>query len=318
MLCGMEIKTRLSGESVLASAASGGAREELWAQARAWVGRLLALFDRTVLRTTGIRRAHGAQLSLWLMQAEAGLRRLILAAALMMTPPGMRQGLRHEGRTPRVPARPRAFRIFGLRGAGGSRPQARVARPPCPYGHLRFPGDPLLRLGEAAPSQRSGHNGGPLLPRLRPPHPLDRHGRLSRQDPDWRAPPERERPALFVTVSEYPRCAPRPKRTPYDPEALPDSLHDWRRCYDEWQKLVPAPALAARLDVIERIAAHPAAAIARTARRLGALRERIRALARLARPPRRLPRRAIRRTALVPDGGGARFAAACHAALDSS
>jgi len=96
---------------------------------------------------------------------------------------------------------------------------------------------------------------------------------------------------------------------------LPDSLYDWRRHHDEWQRLVPATALAARLDAIERITANPGAAILRTARRLQCARERTFALARAARPATRPPRRA-RHVATM--GHASNFALTCHDRLADS
>ena len=150
---------------------------------------------------------------------------------------------------------------------------------PKPYGHIPFPADPLLSLGVTQTRPAPPHAA-------RQRNPLDRWVRLSRRDPDWRPPEAQSR----TDRPAQPRPSARSQR--HAPQTLPDSLHDWRRHHDEWQRLVPAPALAARLDAIERITANPAATILRTARRLQGARERTLALARAARdPPRDRQRR---------------------------
>ncbi|MDP3492799.1 MAG: hypothetical protein Q8R82_06765 [Hyphomonadaceae bacterium] len=283
----------------------------LWSEARDWVSFILAKFDRATMRTTGIRREHGARLAIWLLGVESSIRRLILTAALTLTPPSQRTRASRAQPAPAQP-RPKTFRIFRLHAqdATAQRQHTRRASAPAPYGHIRFPADPLLALG-APPSsaRRHGDNGGPRLPRSRAPNPLDRHGRLSRQDPDWRAPEQSTRPSM---PRDPHAKRTRTQRAPHNPEALPPSLHDWRRHHDEWQRLIPAPGLAARLDALERIAANPDAAILRTARRLTRSRERALALARAARPASRTPRR-VRHVQTA--GHAPRFAEACHDAL---
>lgn len=284
----------------------------LWNEARNWVAFILGGIDRTEMRETGIRRERGARLSIWLLNVECAIRRLILTAALALTPPQQRQRASRQRLTPHKP-RPPAFRIFRLHAetTTPSRRHARSVSTRAPYAHIRFPADPLLALG--APHARAAHrthNGGPPLAQPRKPNPLDRQGRLSRQDPDWRAPEE--------SASRQPRRdSPRSRqqrraRLPHDPDAFPPSLHDWRRVHDEWQRLIPAPGLAARLDALERITANPAAAILRTARRLAHSRNRALALARTAAPPTRTPRR-VRHVQTA--GHSERFARNSHAAF---
>ncbi|RYD97541.1 MAG: hypothetical protein EOP61_16545 [Sphingomonadales bacterium] len=135
-------------------------------------------------------------------------------------------------------------------------------------------------------------------------HPLDRWVRLSRNDPDWRAPPERDfvDPDLHRDLNDAAINAilqddwqsdiwlPTGEKLKRKKPQRLDSTADWRRCHDEWQKLVPAPNLAARLDALARATANPHALIQRTARRLQSGRDRTLALARAARPITRLPR----------------------------
>lgn len=243
------------------------------------------------------------------MHIEGAVRRLILAAALVFTPPDVR---RNAGcalaREPAACPRRRGFRVIRLVSGEAARepatPLERKATPK-PYGHLPFPADPLLSLGV-------------MQTRHAPPHaarqrnPLDRWGRLSRRDPDWRAPEE--------TPSAAPRAAHRhSSRTGHGPharEATPDgldaSLHDWRRRHDEWRRVIPAPDLAARLEALQRIADNPAAAIASTARRLARARDRALMLAQAAAPLADPPRRA---THIATAGHTLAFAQRCRDAL---
>ena len=287
------------------------ALRSLWSQARGWIAFVLRGCDRTVMRTTGIQREEGARIAIWLQGVESAVRRLILTAALVLTPPAQRARLRATRLSPASRAQ-RSFRIFSLREPSTSPSRGRAHNAPTrtPHGHIPFPADPILALG--APRVRApriGHNGGPPMPRTRAPNPLDRHGRLSRQDPDWRPP---EHAASHRIASDALPRAPRRPRPPRDPEALPPSLYDWRRHYDEWERLIPAPGLAARLDALERVAANPGAIIVRTARRLIHAKERALALARVAKPALRKPHR-VRH--VEPEMWIPLFAQACHSAL---
>src|SRR5262245_24760403 len=176
----METDAHSMGDQT-ASALPQGLRE-LWREACAWTVWLFGALDLAMLRTAGVDRTFGARLGGWLMHVEAGVRRLILAAALSLTPPAIRPAAIRKAASARKPAARRtAFRIFALRGTGASRPAA--PRPPQllrPYAHILFPGDPLLRLGA------SPRIAEPRRFAYRRPNPLDRWGRLSRQDPDWR------------------------------------------------------------------------------------------------------------------------------------
>lgn len=270
----------------------------LWAEACEWAGWLANMFSLDKLRA-GIRRETGARLAIWLRDIEGAVRRLILAAALALSPPAQRTPRTcASARTqPRVAGKRRpAFHIFRLNGAGET--PAHATPPgtphPRPYGHIPFAADPLLSLGalHAArhPNARRQH-----APRRR--NPLDRWVRPSRQDPDWRLSEDDD--TLMFSAPAAPRASPprtpRPPRATHDlaaiPASLPASLYDWHRRYDEWERAVPAPDLAARLEALVHIVANPAAAIARAARRLHAARAAILPLARnaskLPGPPRR-------------------------------
>jgi len=267
----------------------------LWAEACEWAGWLAGMFSLDKLRA-GIRRETGARLTIWLRDIEGAVRRLILAAALVFTPPAQR--------TPRTCASARtqpqaagkrrpAFHIFRLNGAGETPAHTTPPGPsrPKPYGHIPFAADPLLNLGAL---HATSHASAPRQHAPRRRNPLDRWVRPSAPGPRL-APVRRRRHAYVQRARRAPRIAAtpaarraRPRRIP---ESLPASLYDWRRRYDEWERAVPAPDLAARLEALAHIAANPAAAIARAARRLYAARATILPLARnastLPGPPRR-------------------------------
>ncbi len=285
----------------------------LWRETRDWISFILSNFDRAALRTTGIRRESGARISSWLLGVESAVRRLILAAALALTPPTSRSTPRRARLSqPASPSRPAPFRIFRIHGSGAPTRCSRGQRPPAPYGHIHFPADPILSLGPRPTGiPHAQHNGGPPLRRIRSRNPLDRWVRLSRHDPDWRPPEPRIAPPASVAHRLSRKRTP---RAAHIPQSLPESAWDWRRHHDEWLKLVPAPALAARLDALERITANPAHAILRTARRLMGERDRTLALARAARPVSRQPRRA-RHIQIADDAP--RLAQTCHDRLAS-
>lgn len=280
----------------------------LWGEACAWVGWLLNMFDRDALRATGLKRATGARLNIWLMNIEGALRRLVLAAALAFTPTAPRKAPACAAArvlpTASSVRRP-GFCVFRLGGAGEARAATPPAAPSRPYGHILFPSDPLLRLGPAHPPAPRHTRGA------RQRNPLDRWGRLSRRDPDWR-PPEGET-SFGDALPPCPRQrqdAPRAHRA-RDPAALPESLHDWRRHHDEWERLVPAPQLAARLEALAHLMAHPDAVIARAARRLRHAR------ASSVRETGAMPGTPRRAAHIATMGHTQAFATRCHEALVS-
>jgi hypothetical protein len=115
----------------------------LWQEACGWVAWLASVFDRNVLKTTGVNRSAGARLSLWLLDIEGAVRRLLLAAALAFTPPAPRKP--HACAAARTqpaaaPTRRHGFCIFRLRGAGqATHAAAPSARQPKPMATSRSP-----------------------------------------------------------------------------------------------------------------------------------------------------------------------------------
>lgn len=300
----------------------------LWKEAANFIVCVLLQVDRDKVRA-GIDRTQGARLSIWLSGAECALRRLILIAAFAFTPAPLKP---QPARKPasRASTAPRGFRVFHVLGVGdATRTSRHTERPPVPYGHLRFAADPMLALGRNyLPRITHRHNGGPVMPRVRLRNPLDRWGRLSRDDPDWRPPesnphrarrkpePQAEPESDDDFAVDYDRgfyylAAPRGRR----PRIIRDSRPDWRRCYDEWNRLVPAPSLAARLDALNRIIADPAAIIRRTARRLLSNRKHTKFLVRDAYPKIAMPRRARH---VVTSGHAQELAHAAQVKLDTS
>jgi hypothetical protein len=316
-------------DTSLPAALRAAALAPLWAEAKAFVGFLFEMFSPARLREQGISRRGGARLSIFLANVEAGLRRLILVAALAFTPPAIvkRKLTRPPPPRPATPAaaKPRraGLRIIHLPSADGTPaiPSQLVPRyrPPQyrPYGHIPFPGDPLLSVVRAKPSF-----GRIFAVPTR--NPLDRWGRLSRRDPDWRPPIFIERDRSYDTSPDRDEeedgdTLPRPKRKRNPPQAnegLPESLWDWRRCHNAWNDPVPAPDFAARLDALRRAIDNPQALITHTARRLQASREAARAYAATRAPNLRRPTRTLD---IDTSNYRADFAPRCHARiLDSS
>ncbi|HOY79414.1 MAG TPA: hypothetical protein PLN33_16480 [Hyphomonadaceae bacterium] len=279
------------------------ALRKLWREARGLVAWLVTAIDRPALSTTGISREQGAKVSIWLMNIEASVRRLILSAALTFTLPTPRTIACAHTPAPRKHALTRrpGFCVFRLAGASETpaiptqlqRTTTPTARKP--FSHIAFPSDPLLNLGA---SQRGHAHATPPPITRHARHPLDRWVRPARQDPDWRS--HEDENAMFADREhdedtpkrKRAKREPRPKSEPRDPNELPYSLHDWRRCHDEWQRHVPAPDLAARLDALTRITQDPRAAITSAARRLARSRLTTTTLARRATPRTNVPRRA--------------------------
>jgi len=294
----------------------------LWKEAANFIVCVLLQVDRDQVRS-GIDRTQGARLSIWLSGAECALRRLILVAALALTPTPLKpQPTRPPTQRASTAPRMRGFRVFHMLGEGGSmrtQPQQLKHKP---YSHLRFAADPMLALGRNYMSRVTHrHNGGPVMTRARLRNPLDRWGRLSRNDPDWRPPepnPNRaaRKPTPKAELDPHTGLATQPHKRRHKRNVIRhDSTADWRRCYDEWNRLVPAPTLAARLEALNRIIANPAAIIQRTARRLQFNRERTKFLARDACPKIAMPRRTRH---IVTSGQAQTLAINAHDKLDSS
>ncbi len=287
----------------------------LWKEAGAFVAFLLELFSPDHLRDTGINRERGAQLSIYLANIEAGIRRLILAAALVFTPPAPqpRAARTQPPRAKPVARKHRAGLCIIRLPSTESTPAipsqlAAMRRPPAPkpYGHMPFPCDPLLSL----PPRRKHSIGRIFAIPLR--NPLDRWVRLSRRDPDWRPPEPSYRSPRPRIESDDETKRRRKRSEPQTSAGLPDSLWDWRRCHAAWNDPVPAPDFAARLEALSRAIANPQALITHTARRIHARREATLAHALPRTPNLRTPRRArdIDRYFYRED-----FAPRCHARI---
>lgn len=263
-------------ESDTGAAAMPARLRSLWAEACDRVAWLTGMFDRNALKTTGLSRLFGARVSIWLMNIEGAVRRLILAAALAFTPPApgpKRVCAAARAHSPASSSRRPGFRVFRLHSEAETarRDSTRAPRAAKPYGHIPFPADKLLYIG--------GHPHAPLAtgattPRAR--NPLDRWVRPSRQDPDWRASEDstffRDHASRDATsrAAARPRAGFQPKPPPKAHEDIPPSLLDWRRQHDAWTQPVPAPDLAARLEALAHVIANPLSAIASAARRLRA------------------------------------------------
>lgn len=268
----------------------------LWDEAKAFVAFIFEMFSPEHLRATGVNRRRGALLSIWLANVEAGIRRLILAAALVFTPPAPRPRKSPAHASPQKPAtkKRRAGLCIIRLPSSESTPAipsqlAAMRRPPepRPYGHMPFPCDPLLSLPPRAKRSIGRLFAIPFR------NPLDRWVRLSRRDPDWRPPepsfrPKRPKPAR----NEDDDRIPQKRRKPQANEGLPLSLWDWRRCHDAWNDPIPAPDFAARLEALHRAIANPQALITCTARRIQATRDATRAYAVPRAPNLRTPKRA--------------------------
>ncbi|RYG37559.1 MAG: hypothetical protein EON93_03450 [Burkholderiales bacterium] len=293
---------------------------QLWAEAAAFVGFIFEMFCPDRLRTTGVSRRRGALLSIFLANVEAGIRRLILAAALVFTPPALRPRARSTQTHPTNPSpkKHRAglciLRLPSMESTPAIPSQlASRRRPPAPtpYGHMPFPCDPLLSL---PPRKKPGI--GRLFP-LPFRNPLDRWVRQSGSRRDRRPPEPSSRPTRpKIARDEDAERIPQKRRAPQANEGLPESLWDWRRCHDAWTNPIPAPDFAARLDALRRAIANPQALITSTARRIALTRAATRAYAATRAPRLRPPKRArdIDRSHYGED-----FAPRCHARiLDTS
>jgi hypothetical protein len=241
----------------------------LWARTCEWVYRWSAVFSPEEILRDGLSRRFALRCCAWLAPLEAAVRRLIIAAALAFDPAQLSLA------NPATPVAPRtspttrktasrtSFRIFSLR-PSQSRPGSAspIRRRAALQRHLPFPGDDLLRLGPSGPLRRR-------LPSLRQPHPLIRQCPVFHNDPDY--------------IQREPRFRP-PRRGDREPVArpapnaadgcLPKRLYaetageEWRRVDMEWERVLPAPGLAARITALIRVVEDPQRQVRRLARRL--------------------------------------------------
>ncbi len=240
----------------------------LWARVCGWVMRWSGVFSPAEILRDGLSRRLALRCCSWLVPLEACVRRLIIAAALAFDParlsPNRVVASQPRGRHPVKANQPAGFRVLSLRGANTPRAAASSrgpgARPPR---HLPFPGDSLLRLGPARLRQPQ--------PSLRQPHPLIRRGRIYRYDPDYIPREERWQPLYPAERrSRAPPDAQASRSFRAQPHAEVWTAEEWRRVDMEWERILPAPGLAARIAALIRVVEDPASQVRRLARRLAA------------------------------------------------
>jgi hypothetical protein len=247
----------------------------LWARVRDWLVRWTAVFAPDEILRDGLSRRFALRCCNWLWPLEAAVRRLIIAAALAFDLSGLALASSRPGpRTPEKPPSSRAtgFRVVSIRGAGAPRiaavlyktATARTER------HLAFPSDDLLRLGAPHPRQgaRIAAGGG---------NPLRRRGRIRPTDPDYIPASEADyantSEDLFGSSNDR---EPSPGRDPgfrrdLGVRAPRRADHDeWRRIEAEWERILPAPGIAARITALAGVLNSPEPCILRLARRLAA------------------------------------------------
>jgi len=276
----------------------------LWAEARWWVAQLLLVFgDVTGIARIGLTRRLALICRNWLWSIEGMARRLIIAAALALDPSKLTPVAKPKRRPVTSSVQPAqdqkeqgakrkpsaAFRIFSIHRwrppllvvnwdmmmAWKPRPK-RKARGPLPlHRHLSFPADDLLLIGVADLHRK--HKPG-----LRRRSPLDRRGRISRWDPDYRGRSEEEElasynrhffgpfPERILPIDRPPEDKPAPRpRDIHDPYRI-GSAFEFRRIEDEWTRVIPAPDLAGRIAALARVMEKPECFIERLARQLHA------------------------------------------------
>jgi len=295
----------------------------LWAEARHWVERCLAVFGEPAqLAAVGLSRRLALRYRKWLWCIEGAVRRLIIAAALVIDPASLARATRapsQPGATAEAVTRRErgaAFRIFaaGQRHACASTPEtASPNPPPQPHRHVPFPADDLLAIAAAEPHAR------PRKPSPRRLNPLDRRGRATRWDPDYSEDPRDAQDdwQRFSFVGPRDRDAstgpPRRERSHRDtasPYGFSSDLPEWRRIDEEWARVIPAPDLGARIAALCRVMENPARSITRLARLIEKRRRLAQELAAIPAPILRKPRRDPTPDPLCPD-----LLARSHAAI---
>jgi hypothetical protein len=250
-------------------------RPSLWDRVREWLATWMAVFPPDEILRDGLTRRFALRCCNWLWPLEATVRRLIIAAALACVPAKLVPAPSQPGpRKPHKSSSPRgaSFHIVSIRGGGASRivsPSARAAARP--ERHLPFPSDALLRLGAPRPHPGVGMVG-------RRDNPLRRRGRIRPSDPDYSTPASE---ADYANCSDLLFGSPKERKPP--PERGPDVCHrmyfriplesddsEWRRIEKEWERILPAPGLAARIAALAIVLDSPEPHIHRLARRLAA------------------------------------------------
>jgi hypothetical protein len=243
----------------------------LWAVARHWVALLEQIYEPDVIAATGITRSFGLRCSRWLWSIEGLVRRLIIAAAakfdLAQLPdliPGRRNPVRPHKRAapsvsftvlPRIPGRQPHAADTSLRAAKTAE-----------HRHLVFPGDGLLHLFP----RRDRRNSRPAYVRTR--NPLERRGRISPWDPDYRG---SRAGHLTIHARQLKSRESEPRAGRSSPCRRSSSLHgggipEWKRIELEWERVIPSHRLAGRIRALMRVIEKPERWVERTARRLAA------------------------------------------------
>ena len=260
----------------------------LWARVRHWLATWTAIFPPEEILRDGLTRRLALRCCNWLWPLEAAVRRLIVAAALAfdaakLSPASPQQRSRKPEKHPPSPLKPAGFRILSLRGAGEPRGAISAARSAGrAERHLPFPSDDLLRLG----SPPSRHH--PKLV-VRRDNPLHRHGRIRPTDPDYRPGSEADDSSELHPGTPGDRT-PQPERERDAGRGLCFRIplksddSEWRRIEKEWERILPAPGIAARITALAGVLGSPGPHIRRLARRL-ATEPGLAALLRAAPPP---------------------------------
>lgn len=253
--------------------ATGPFARGLWRDVRWWLHHALNVFGAfEELTTTGLNRALGRRLAIWLYTIECTVRRLILAAAfaLGVAPIAARASAPRVSTTATTRTRRARFIVFArhIANVAGRAPRAIIASThgnPS-HRHATLTRDPLLTLGAPQVIRRQRNPSaprGPLVARQKP---------LSRYDPrrvfrsDWESELER-RTRLALARPRTNRL--RRKLTSEeraDMYAAGEQLHAWK--VQEAARDIPATNLAHKLQALARLMLDPTRIITRTARRL--------------------------------------------------
>jgi hypothetical protein len=259
---------------------TGPYRTGLWARAWEWLATWLAVFPPHEILRDGLTRRLALRCCNWLWPLEATVRRLIIAAALAFDPAGLTPALdqasrktanrKPASRAPSAAPKMPGFRVVSIRGWGAARTTQRVGAPCSITRHLPFPADDLLRLG-------SPHRRRNVKPALHRPNPLHRQDRILSSDPDYIPDSETD----YANSSEL-LFGSRKDREPRSEQASDPFRHfryrvpiesedsEWRRIEKEWERVLPAPGIAARIVALNNVLHSPEKQIHRLARRLNA------------------------------------------------
>jgi len=268
--------------------------EARWSEARFWVSRALTAFGSlTDVATLGLTRSADRRLSAWLFAIEGAVRRLILIAAIALKLEPVASALR-SGRTstrpapagdpegwrasfpifrvhpilrgPRVPPRILTLETIHLLPVKKHRP-AHVHTGPT---HAAFASDPLLGIYALESRAAYARTRPPKEPAPRKPtaYPtrFSRSRRISEEEAMhnyyFRESPAQLRDAIATGL--IPAPPERPARNWTSLDTHPDDGAPANRI----EPLIPARALAMRLEALRRIMLAPEKCVRRTARLL--------------------------------------------------